>query len=182
LDFGDLLLVSFAISLDNLAATLALGSRTSSRRRLPVALIFAFWGGLFPIVGILLGRTLLGAVETYATLVGSATLVLLGAWIIVSALRGGSGARRKKIVGSFYALAMLGMTLSLDNLVVGVALGLHGAAPLVIGILVASMVFLSSLTGLIVGRKGFERWGVPTEIAAGLLLITIGVALNFGWL
>jgi manganese efflux pump family protein len=182
LDFGDLLLVSFAISLDNFAATLALGSRTSPARRLPVALIFAFWGGLSPMLGIVLGRTLLGAVETYATLVGSVVLVLLGVWTIVSALRGGGGRRRKKIVQSISALALLGMTLSLDNLVVGVALGLHGAAPLVIGAMVATMVFVSSFSGLLMGRTGFERWGVPTEIGAGLLLVGIGVGLNFGWL
>jgi putative Mn2+ efflux pump MntP len=182
LDFGDLLLVSFAISLDNFAATLALGGQTSPRRRLPVALIFASWGGLFPMLGILLGRSVLRAVEAYATLAGSAVLVLLGAWTIVSGLRGGSGSRRKKIVQSISALALLGMTLSLDNLVVGVALGLHGAAPLVIGAMVATMVFVSSFTGLLLGRTGFERWGGPTEIAAGLLLVGIGVGLNFGWL
>ena len=55
---GTLLLVGITLSLDNFRTALALGAlRLTRRRALHVALVFGFWDGVAPLVGILMGVT-----------------------------------------------------------------------------------------------------------------------------
>jgi putative Mn2+ efflux pump MntP len=182
LSLGELLLVAFAVSLDNLAATLALGTRTPRAKRLVVAAIFAGWGGLLPGVGILLGRGLAPALQLWSAVIGGGALVLLGLWAIVGGYRHRDEPEPRRAIRSIPGLALLGLTLAVDNLVVGFGVGLRGADPLGLSAAAAVMVFVSSYSGLVIGRAGSRRWGSAAEIAAGVLLVGIGAAMATGWM
>ncbi|MGI9859751.1 sporulation membrane protein YtaF [Moorella naiadis] len=72
--------------------------------------------------------------------------------------------------------AVLGLALALNNLATGFGAGVSGLNPA----LTTAMVFLFSLfscgAGITIGRRYTSRWlGAKTGIAAGLLLILIGV-------
>jgi manganese efflux pump family protein len=169
---GELVLVAVAISLDNLAAALALGTRTPGSARLRVAVVFATFGGLAPIVGVAVGRTISTYVAAWASAISVGALGGIGLVTIIRA------ARRSDIESPpdplrIPALLLLGATLSTDNLAVGFGLGLRGASPLIIGGLASLMVFLSSYLGLVAGRGGFRRWGRFAEFGAGILLIAV---------
>jgi manganese efflux pump family protein len=171
-------LIAFAISLDNLAATLVLGTGTPARARPKIAGIFALFGGVAPILGIWVGRGISGSVEAVGTWIGTGALAAIGIWTVVRAIRRPAGDPASGVVGgSLPAIMLLGATLSLDNLVVGFGLGVHGADPITLGVLAAGTVLVSSYIGLVVGRRGVRRWGRRAEIASGLLLLVVAVIL-----
>jgi len=54
---GSLLVLGFTLSLDNFRTALAFGGLPLSwRRSLELAVMFGFWDGVAPLIGILLGR------------------------------------------------------------------------------------------------------------------------------
>ena len=70
---GSLLVLGFTLSLDNFRTAVAFGGLPMSRRRsAEIALMFGFWDGVAPLLGILLGRYASEAVGSTAELVGAA--------------------------------------------------------------------------------------------------------------
>jgi manganese efflux pump family protein len=176
--FAELLVVGFAISLDNLAASLALGARLERRLRLRASLIFAGFGGLAPALGIIVGRHLASPVRAWAEWIGVAALAALGLWAIVSSRsQSYAGPPRRAGLAPFL---LLGASLSLDNLVVGFGVGLHGANALSLAGVTAAMVFFASFAGMHLGRRGYRRWGAAARAAAGVLILAIAAALAAG--
>jgi manganese efflux pump family protein len=176
----EILLAAIAISLDNLAVALALGTRSRTPERYRIAGIFAMFGGAAPVLGILLGRSISALATTWAEWIGVAALAMIGAWTIRNAIRHAGRDEPRVAPAGYAALVLLGATLSIDNLVVGFGLGLHGTEPLALGLTAAGMVFVVTLAGLRAGQVGRRRWGPYAEGAAGGLLILIAVGIAAG--
>jgi manganese efflux pump family protein len=176
----EVLLAAVAISLDNLAVALALGTRSGPPDRYRIAGIFAMFGGAAPVLGIVLGRSVSALAATWAEWIGVAALAMIGAWTIRNAVRHAGHDEPRAAPAGYAALLLLGATLSIDNLVVGFGLGLHGTEPLALGISAAGMVFVVTIGGLRAGRVGRRRWGPFAEGAAGALLILIALGIAAG--
>jgi putative Mn2+ efflux pump MntP len=79
-----------------------------------------------------------------------------------------------------WRLLLSGLALSVDNLVVGFALGADGA-PVLVGALVIGLVSVAlSLIGLELGARIGRRAGDRGEQLAGLMLILVGAAIAAG--
>src|SRR5579859_8073261 len=76
---GPLLLISLSLGLSNFAAAIGMGvSGADGRTRLTMAVAFAFFEALMPIIGLLLGQTLVVRVGTTGHYLGAILLVLTG--------------------------------------------------------------------------------------------------------
>jgi manganese efflux pump family protein len=75
--------------------------------------------------------------------------------------------RRLKSVGG---IALLGLSLSLDNLVLGFGLGVQGDAPLLVAAVIALFSSIFTWAGLIVGRR-LIRWEPVARYGSGVLLL-----------
>ena len=173
---GGLVLIAAALGLSNFAAAVGLGLAGISRSlRVRLGLIFGFFEAAMPLVGILVGHQLARAMGASAPYVGGGVLIATG---VVELVRARRYPRALVPEGhSLSRLVLLGAALSIDNLIVGFALGAHRvnliAAVITIGVTSVTM----SLVGLELGdrlRASTEQW---SDVAGAVVLIAVGVAI-----
>ena len=119
---GGLFVIALSVGLTNFAGAIGIGlSGVDARTRLRVGLAFGFFEAVMPVVGLLVGHTAAGAIGSSGRYVGGGLLVLTGVWAVVQARR--TSAQEKQGALRLRQLLVLAVALSLDNLVVGFALG-----------------------------------------------------------
>jgi manganese efflux pump family protein len=189
-----LLLVAGSLGLNNLAASIAIGmSGVDRAARTRTALAFGLFEAGMPVVGLLIGRQLSHALGAAADTVGGLLLIAVGAQVTISAVRspratpraspraspGGSPRESPRQVEPqpIAKLLILAAALSIDNLVVGFALGAY-RAPLALSVAVIALVSVGlSLVGLELGARLGARAQHRSELLSGLVLIAVGLAI-----
>jgi putative Mn2+ efflux pump MntP len=169
-----LLLLVVPLGLDTLAAAAALGLRPMARReRVRVGAVLAAFEMAMPIVGLLAGRALGSALGGVAEAVAAGLLLTVGIWM----LAGGdddAGAGTAELRG--LPLVLLGLSVSLDELAVGLALGLVGAPLLAAILLIGAQAFVFSQVGFALGARLGGRLRDGAERLAGAALVVLGAA------
>ena len=172
----EVLLVALAVGLGNFAASVGIGvAGVEARTRLRVGLVFGAFETLMPVVGLLVGRKIAGPIGSKASLLGGALLVGAGVYGVVQARRSqeppssGNLPTRK--------LLLVGAALSIDNLVVGFALGTSESSVLLTVLAIAIASISMSLLGLEVGSRLGTRVEQRSEEIGGAILVLVGVAL-----
>jgi putative Mn2+ efflux pump MntP len=192
-----LLVVAVALGLDNFAASVGIGVSGVQRSvRVRVAVVFGLFETAMPIIGVLLGRRLADGLGGAARWTGGALLVVAGVYELIIALRERRAptAQRDQEHASERAdiaaprewrgwrLVLSGAGLSVDNLVVGFALGTT-SVPIAVAAIVFGVVSVGmSLAGLELGAKIGAAVGERGELVAGLVLIAVGAIMAAGWL
>jgi manganese efflux pump family protein len=186
-----LLLAAVAVGLSNLAASIGIGvTGVTARTRLQVGLVFGAFEAGMPIVGLLIGQRIASDLGKAVRWPGAILLMIVGASALVRSLR---ESRRSAAGGSpqpaappalpprrLGRLLVSGFVLSLDNLVVGFALGTYQVGILSAAILIGLVSVAMSLAGLELGGL-LGRWaGQRSEQMSGLILILVGVAIAGG--
>jgi manganese efflux pump family protein len=185
--FYRLFLVSISVGLGNFAAAIGIGmGGVNAATRLRIAIVFGFFEGFMPIVGLLVGEELAGLIGQFGNYVGAALLVLTGAYSFWQARtrrkHSGQEQREKVYTLKVGRLLLMGFVLGVDNLVVGFALGFYNVPLLLAVVFIATVSVLMSLIGLELGRylgARFEEW---SEMVGSLILIIVGLGLGFGLL
>ncbi|TMC99152.1 MAG: hypothetical protein E6J05_06525 [Chloroflexi bacterium] len=176
-----LLLVSVSVGLSNFAGAIGIGlTGIDGRTRLRVGIVFGLFEALMPIAGLLLGQAVAGYFGHIAKYVGSAILVITGAYTIWQGRRvpdqgpeGPPEARR---------LLVTALALSIDNLAVGFALAVY-RIPIVLAAVTMGVISVAlSLVGLELGSRLGTRIEAWSEELGGGVLILVGLALAFGLL
>ncbi len=177
-----LLLVSLSVGLSNFAGSIGIGlSGIDSRTRLRVGLAFGLFEGLMPILGLLIGQAVAGTIGSYGRYLGAGLLVLTGAYTIWQGRRTGEVERaEERGVVQTRQLLLLGVALSVDNLVVGFALGIYHVSIVLAAVTMAVVSVGLSLLGLELGSRLGARVGEFSEMAGGGVLVLVGIALGAG--
>ncbi len=180
-----LVLVAVSLGLSNFAASVGVGlAGTSARLRWRVAAVFGVFEAGMPVVGILLGRPAAAAVGSSGRYVAGLVLALAGGYALAQAARAGAGPGTGVVAPTRHGagLVLTALALSVDNLVVGFALGAFDvglvAAAVVIGVVSVAL----SLAGLEIGRFVGSAAGARADVAAGLVLVAVGAAVAAGLL
>jgi manganese efflux pump family protein len=177
-----LLLVAISVGLDNFAASTALGVAGVDRKlRVRVAVIFGVFEGVMPVVGLLLGRSLAHDLGSTAKPAAGALLGAAGAYAIVTALLGDRRKTERPELGVRH-LVLIGGALSIDNLVIGFALGAYHVDLAAAAVTIAVVSVALSLLGLEIGARLGARLGPRSELVGGAVLIVVGVAVGVGLL
>ncbi|GAC1620589.1 MAG: manganese efflux pump MntP family protein [Candidatus Elarobacter sp.] len=176
-------LVSFVLPLgfDTLAVALALGLR-GGLPVLRVALVFAAFETLMPVVGILAGAALGARFAVVAQLLGAVVLVVLGAREIREGRESDDADETAGLsFDSLRATFFAGLAISTDELAAGFPLG---AARLPVTTLLATIgvqTLVVTAGGMLAGRRIGERLGRRAArwamLAAGIVFMGLGVAL-----
>ena len=186
-----LLLAAVAVGLSNLAASIGIGvTGVTAKTRLQVSLVFGVFESGMPIVGLLIGQRIASNLGQAVRWPGAILLMVVGAFGLVRSLRDS----RKSATGEspqpaavpaaspsrLGRLLISGFVLSLDNLVVGFALGTYQVDILTGAILIGAVSVAMSLAGLELGGL-LGRWaGQRSEQMSGLILILVGAAIAGG--
>ena len=172
---GSLLVLGFTLSLDNFRTALAFGGLPMSwRRSLEIALMFGFWDGVAPLLGILLGRYTSEAIGSTAEVAGAIALGAYGLFLVIHAWL----TPPPEDIDRPWALYGLLVPLSLDNVVAGTSLGLLGyslwLAPVMFGATTAVVAFV----GLRVGRAAASFIRIRPDLLTGAALLIMAVVLG----
>jgi manganese efflux pump family protein len=184
-----LLLAAVAVGLSNLAASIGIGvAGVTARTRLQVGVVFGAFEAGMPVVGLLIGQRFATDLGEAVRWPGAILLMIVGAQGLLRSLR---DSRRSAAPGAAPRLPAIppprlgrllasGLVLSMDNLVVGFALGTYGTGIAVGAILIGAVSVTMSLVGLEAGGM-LHRWiGRRSEQMSGLILIVVGAAIAGG--
>lgn len=162
------------LALDTFAVSAALGiAGVAGRRRLGLGLLFAGFEGGMPLVGLAVGAgvgRLVGGLADYVAIVA---LTGLGLYMLLADEEREEARLARFASSTGIALVAVGLTVSLDELAIGFALGLVRVPILPALILIAAQAFLVSQLGFSLGRSVGESVREGAERVAGAALIAI---------
>lgn len=174
---GSLLVLGVTLSLDNFRTAVVLGAiRLSWRRALQVAVVFGFWDGLAPLVGILVGQYLGQRIGSTADYVGAGALAAYGLFLVVQAWR----TPEPEEPDQRWALFGLPVPLSVDNVVAGTSLGLLGFSPWLAPPLFGVITAVMTLVGLQLGRTLARFIHIRSDLLTGVALVVMAVLVEQG--
>jgi manganese efflux pump family protein len=175
-----LLLVAAAIGLDNFAVAVGIGlAGTSNRTRLRVGVVFGAFEAGMPVIGLLLGHRLVHTFGHTARWVGAGLLMAAGIYGLASDLLERESRPRSSQMG-LGRLIVTALALSIDNLVIGFALGTYRVGILVASLLIGAVSVALSLVGLELGARLGERSTGRSELVGSGVLILVGLAIGLG--
>lgn len=168
------------LGVDTFALAAALGAAGLRRQdRLRVSLVFTAFEAGMPIVGMLIGQVadrFIGAWAGYG-----AILFLFIAGVLLLRPGGAEEAeeRRLRLLAHARGLAIidLGLSISVDELTIGVSAGLLGLPIALVVVWVGVQAFLATQLGLRFGARIGERVRERSERLAGVALIGVAVLL-----
>jgi putative Mn2+ efflux pump MntP len=173
-----LLAIVLPLGLDTFALSVALGaSGVDARERLRVSVILAAFEGGMPLIGLALGLAATSVISGYAEIAAGLLLIVVGLAMLHE--NSGDDEDRSRRLASAQGLRIvgLGLSTSLDELAVGVSLGLLDInAPLAV-ILIAAQALVVAQIGLRLGTRLGDAWGERAENLAGLALTAYGAFL-----
>jgi putative Mn2+ efflux pump MntP len=171
-----LFLVAASLGASNLAASIGIGmAGVDNRTRLRVGLVFGLFEAAMPLIGLAIGRGVSQKLGSTGHIVGASVLIAVGAYTIAQGLRSGQSKERGTTRSG--RLLLTGLALSIDNLVVGFALGsLHVEFALAAAVIAVISVGMS-LLGLEIGGRVGATFEHRSEIVGGAVLIAVGIAL-----
>jgi manganese efflux pump family protein len=172
---GSLLILGFTLSLDNFRTAIALGGlRMSRRRSVQVALMFGFWDGVAPLVGILVGHYWSEAIGSTAEYVGAIALGAYGLYLVIRAWR----TPAPEELDRPWAVFGLLIPLSADNVVAGTSLGLLGFSPWLAAPVFGVITALMALVGLQLGRAAAHVVRIRPDLLTGVALLVMATVLG----
>lgn len=175
-----LLLVAASLGASNLAASMGIGlGGVDQRARIRVAIVFGLFELTMPLIGLAVGREAATGLGNAAHHLGGGLLIAIGLYQTLTSLRPAHGAttRSSNQIGR---LVLSGFALSIDNLVVGFALGTLDVSVLVAALTISAVSVAMTLVGLELGSRLGTTIEHHSATAGGAVLIAVGIALTAG--
>jgi putative Mn2+ efflux pump MntP len=175
-----LLALLLPLSLDTFLLSTALGlAGLPARRRTRTSLILAAFEAGMPIIGVLIGHSTGRFLGSFAGYTAAAVIGLAGVLALWPGQDEGGEQRRLKLLAHAQGIAIidLGLSISIDELAVGVSLGLLHVPLAAAVIVLGAQSFATAQLGLRLGARLNERLREGAERIAGMILTAIAVVL-----
>lgn len=176
-----LLLIALSVGLGNFAASIAIGTQGINKvMRIKVAVVFGLFETSMPILGLVLGQQLASKLGGKANLIGGGLLILTGLYMIYSSLKKTDENYVKKASSDgTWSLLITGLSLSIDNLIVGFSLGTRHQPLLLAVVVIGITSIVLALAGLELGKLLSSKVEEYSEVLSGGILILVGIAIAF---
>jgi len=163
------------LALDTFVLGTALGvAGINKRERMRVSLVLSGFEAGMPLVGFFVGVSLGSFIGQFADYAAALVLAATGFWMLRSgADREGEEEGRLRLLESArgWALVVLGVSISLDELAIGFGVGLLRLPLPLLVILIAAQAFFAAQLGMRIGSRLAARVRESAEKVAGLLLV-----------
>jgi manganese efflux pump family protein len=175
LNLTELFLISLGLSMDCFAVSLICGSsrKLSWHDVLRMSFLFGLFQGVMPLLGWVVGSSLLWLIEPVDHWIAFAILAFIGIKMIWQSFMGDEQ-KNALDIKKFMVLISLSFATSVDALITGVGFGFIRVNILEAVAIISVVTFIVSVTGARLGaRTTFlpARWA---EFAGGIVLIAIG--------
>jgi putative Mn2+ efflux pump MntP len=176
----EVIFLAIALSMDAFAVSIGLGSRANNQRialAMSCAIYFGLFQGLMPLIGYFGGKSVLGMVDAYASLIAFILLLLVGGKMIFESFSGAENAEVNKVTHRL--MLVLAVATSIDAMAAGFVLNLFEVNVMVACSIIGVTTFIFSYAGVIIGTKSSEWLGSRAELFGGVVLILIGLKILF---
>jgi putative Mn2+ efflux pump MntP len=169
------------LTIDTFVLGTALGAAgIASRERLRMSLILTAFEAGMPLVGFIAGAGIGAAVGGWASYLAAAVLALIGLLMLRSGGDEDDDKRNMRLLESArgWAIVVLGLGISVDELAVGFGVGLLGLPFLLLIGLIALQAFLAAQMGMRLGSRLAEGARQAAGRFAGVLLILAALLVS----
>lgn len=167
------------LGLDTFGVAAALGiAGLKANERTRVAVVFTIFEMGMPIIGLLIGRIVGGALSNIAEYIAVAALIALGGYMLWPREED-EDEEKLELLARARGLAVLGLglSISLDELAIGFTFGLLRLPAVLVIVLIGAQAFLVAQLGLRLGARVSETFRENAERLAGLVLLLLGLGL-----
>jgi putative Mn2+ efflux pump MntP len=172
-----LLLLGFLAGIDNVQVAAAISVAPLTRmRRVLFATSFAICEIASPLIGVLLAHTLRTRFHVSLDGIGPFVVVACGVAIVWLALRDDDD-DAKQLINSRWTLIGLPLSLSLDNLLIGVSAVSLGHAPALSALVIGGTSATMCILGVIAGSRISRLIPARAELVSGCVLIVIAASM-----
>ena len=184
IDPFNLLLLSLSLAMDAFSISTVVGFSIGANENmltLKLASSFGVFHIFMPVIGWLLGFTIIDLVSGYDHWIAFFLLLFVGARMIVEAKKNEDTVNINRVLG-FRNLILFSVAVSLDSMAVGLSFFLENIRILVPSLVIGFVTFIISATGFKIGGKVSQKFGRNTQIIGGVILLIIGFRILLGHL
>jgi putative Mn2+ efflux pump MntP len=179
MSFISIFLIALALSMDAFSVATAIGaagSKLNSYAVLRLATAFGIFQFVMPILGWLLGRTVVSYIADYDHWIAFALLVIVGLRMIKEYF-GKDEKERTKDPTKGWSLLILSIATSIDALAIGVSLAVLDTNIYYPSVVIGVVCFIITALGMIFGKKLSRILGKKAVLLGGIVLIAIGIKI-----
>lgn len=180
IEFLSILAVALGLSADCFAVALSCSvckKELSAKDALRVASAFGLFQAVMPILGWLLGRTIVGYVEQYDHWLAFALLAVVGGRMLWESFHSENEKIERTDTTRGLSLLVLSLATSIDALAVGLSFAFLKVNMLAASLTIGVVAFVVTASGFVVGRKSGRPLGKRAEAIGGAILIAIGLRI-----
>lgn len=173
------LLIGISLSFDSFAVSVSCGLMKREirfRQAILIAGCLAFFQGIFPVVGWLIGNTVKNLISSIDHWIAFGLLVFIGTRMIIEGIRA-DGKLKKFNPFEFKMLIGLSVATSIDALVVGISFGFLGMQILFPIVVIGAVTFIVSMLGMFFGKNIPSKRSHQSLIVGGIILALIGTKI-----
>jgi manganese efflux pump family protein len=182
MDLITVIILAIGLSMDSFAVSVGCGlaeQKISFRHAAKISLSFAFFQGILPIIGWVMGTGIKEYVEEFDHWIAFFLLVFLGGKMILESFKRNDQDEISAIY-SWKHIITLSIATSIDALVVGFSYALASSRNILSGaIIIGAVTFFFSMLGIRIGKDVGYSFGPKVELLGGIILIGIGLKILF---
>lgn len=178
--FFSILLVALGLSADCFAVALGGSIAMKSHSRLQVlrtAIAFGLFQALMPVLGWLIGQTVVDLIADYDHWVAFGLLAIVGGHMLWESFCHKDGRAETTDITKGWPLIVLSLATSIDALAVGLTFPFIEVNVAVASPTIGLVAFAATVIGFLLGRKVGKMVGRWASAVGGLLLIAIGLRI-----
>lgn len=181
MDYVSIFAVAVGLSFDTFAVSITCGILRKEIifwQAVRIALIFAFFQSINPLIGWALGLSVSTYISEYDHWLAFIMLLLLGVKMIYESFK----PHEEKTLDPFrlrYQISM-GLSTSIDALIIGVSfafINIETSRMLSATFIIGFVTFVVAMLGMLFGKKTRHLFGSRMELIGGLILIAIGTRI-----
>ncbi len=180
MDFITVFILAIGLSMDSFAVSIGCGlieQKISFRHAAKISFSFAFFQGVFPVLGWYLGTEIKGYVEGLDHWIAFLLLLFLGSKMIYESSKRGESDDVSDIY-SLKHIITLSIATSIDALAVGFSYALASTSNIFGGaIIIGAVTFFFAMLGIRIGKDVGDSFGSKVEMLGGIILIGIGLKI-----
>ncbi len=179
MDWFSLLAIAVALAMDAFTVAVVTGltvEHLTKKQVLRMASSFGLFQAAMPVIGWAAGHAAYDYIAAFDHWIAFGLLAFVGGRMIL----GASNAEEESYPSdptSGWELLTLSVATSIDALAVGLSLAMVGSTILVPALVIGIVAAALTVVGMVLGRRIGSLWGKRLEIVGGLILIAIGIRI-----
>jgi putative Mn2+ efflux pump MntP len=179
MDFAEIILIASGLAMDASAVSLvaaASGYADTARARFRLSFHFGLFQCLMPVVGWLLGMSLVSHVSSFDHWIAFGLLAFVGGRMVLAGMNPSVESYTKDPSRGF-TLVLLSIATSIDALAIGLSLAMLDVTIWYPSVIIGIITSCFCLLAIGIGRRLGVVFGKRMEIFGGLILIAIGLRI-----